>query len=179
MLSRTEMHVHNSISSSVQYSYSCHYFSPCCRRFWSLFPHFLSCFSFAFSCPCYYFTILLSLRVGPSIAVSSRNGPSFATFFLSSYLLRTLLVPLCSLFYATRLVPSPPIMLPVFLLGFLVLVFSHGFLTFSGLQLSSYCIETQISVAPSISHHPCDHIRVPSYCVPWLFRFSRAHSYNT
>lgn len=126
-------------------------------------------------------TLLFSylLELGRRLRCRVGTAQVLRLFFLSSYLLRTLLVPLCSLFYATRLVPSPPIMLPVFLLGFLVLVFSHGFLTFSGLQLSSYCIETQISVAPSISHHPCDHIRVPSYCVPWLFRFSRAHSYNT
>ena len=60
------------------------------------------------------FISLLGFRVGPSIAVSRANGPSFALFFLSfsslPYLLRTLLVILHSLFYATDpLSPHPPI----------------------------------------------------------------------
>ena len=54
------MHAPNSISSSVQYSYSCHYFSPCCRRFFG--TRFLSpsCLPFAFSYQ-HYLTIPLSL----------------------------------------------------------------------------------------------------------------------
>lgn len=60
------------------------------------------------------FISFLGFRVGPSIAVSRANGPSFALFFLSffllPYLLRTLLVLLDSLFYATDpLSPHPPI----------------------------------------------------------------------
>ena len=74
MLSGTKMHVHSFISSSVQYSYSSLYSSPCFRCFWPLFSHILLCLPFAFFCP-HYFTILLSLRVGPSIAMSRTNGP--------------------------------------------------------------------------------------------------------
>ena len=80
----------------------CHYSSPCCRRFLPLFSHILSCLPFAFSCRC-YFAILLSLRVGPSIAVSRTNGPGFATFSFLSAILRTLLARLGSLFYGTHL----------------------------------------------------------------------------
>ena len=60
------MHAHNSISSSVQYSYSCHYFSPCGRRLCPLLSFPPSCLPFALSYPSspHYFIILLSLSSG-------------------------------------------------------------------------------------------------------------------
>ena len=83
---RTRMHAHNSISSSVQYSYSCHYFSPCCRRFWPcfLFLSFMlaACSPLPLPITLRFFYLFPRFRVGPSIAVSRSNGPSFALFFL-------------------------------------------------------------------------------------------------
>lgn len=92
MLLRMKMHVHNSISSSVRYSYSV--IIP--RRVVDVFgPCFLlpSCLPCAFPYPCYC-TILLSLRIGPPIAVS-RVRPGFCDFLPS---------PICFLLYLYNLI---------------------------------------------------------------------------
>jgi len=83
MLSRTKKGVHNSMSS-VQYSYSCRYSSPCCRRFWPLFSHFFfSCLSFVSSCRC-YLTISL-LELGRRLRCREQTAQVSRVFFSFSH----------------------------------------------------------------------------------------------
>ena len=75
------MHAHNSIICTI--SIFLLLFLAVLSMLLALVSPHSSCLAFAFSFP-RYFTILLSLRVGPSIAVSKMHGPVCDFFLLVS-----------------------------------------------------------------------------------------------
>ena len=176
------MHAQKSISSSVQYSYSCHYFSPCCRRFWLSFslPHACDLLLLA---PLLYdpFIPFLRFRVGPSAAVSRTNGPGFSDFDSFPLLLISASYFTCmtfSLFYATTPPLHPRVLLerrPICrsrMISSLAIIGSCSrpplALAFFGFRLSydlTLCFET---LRPSVtSSHPSSPfpIIIPVLCV--------------